>query len=738
MKYGLRSLFVAALIAFAAIGGQALLSFATVSSASADELLPGLTPSLRPIAYSGDNGYTVQVTNYDAAYSYSFSVTQGTYTYRYAGSPVSLTLAIRNIPLGESSTLTVSTSRTGYADASNSIVVYAKKPALTPTFGAPVPTYGEYSVQITNYDPAFTWRASSVKGSASIDANGLVSVTNLGANLDDTLVVTTTRTDYVGGTAQVAATAWPLQTALTPQFGTVNEYVGGFDFQITNYDPAFTWQIWSLDGNGGDFNIGSDGLVTILNSTPGVSKAVSVYAIRSGFETGRADITGIPIGAGLTPELANYRSTANGFTVEITNFDSNFNWSFETELGSAWMPTDGLIEVDDLNVGEGTFLLVHATRDGYESTTTPFYGVALSAGLVATFGNIQQIAGGFSTQITNFNSSFTWVVSSTVGTASISDSGLLTVSGLNPGDTADVTIASSADGYLDAITTYRGVADNTALTPLFSAVSRFEGGFSSRLLNFDRTFAWHAQVTAGQVSLDESGNVLVSGLSAGQSATLTVSNSRQFYAVGSGFIVGSALDAQPATPSSGSNTVDTTDSTDTSDATNAAAKAKARAEAEAAAEATAKAKAEADAVIRAKEETAAHAAAEKAAKLEADRKAVAEALAKPRVSTRSVIKSLTAEQVALIAPAVIRQLAPATVAAITAKQAACLTASQVRALPVSSLTKLKPAVIGALRPEALAALPVAKLKALTKAQVRQIWLGQWLQLDIDQRKAIRR
>jgi titin len=335
MKYGLRSLFVAALIAFAAIGGQALLSFATVSSASADELLPGLTPTMRPIAYSGDNGYTVQVANYDAAYSYSFSVTQGTYTYRYAGSPVSLTLAIRNIPLGESSTLTVTTSRTGYADASNSIVVYAKKPALTPTFGAPVPTYGEYSVQITNYDPAFTWRASSVKGSASIDVNGLVSVTNLGANLDDTLVVTTTRTDYVGGTAQVAATAWPLQTALTPRFGTVNEYVGGFDFQITNYDPAFTWQIWSLDGNGGDFNIDANGLVTILNSTPGVSKAVSVYAIRSGFENGRADITGLPIGAGLTPELDKYRSTANGFTVEITNFDSNFNWSFETELGSA-------------------------------------------------------------------------------------------------------------------------------------------------------------------------------------------------------------------------------------------------------------------------------------------------------------------------------------------------------------------------------------------------------------------
>jgi hypothetical protein len=737
MKSRLRSLVMAVMMSIAAIGGLGLLASTSVASASADDLLPGLTPSLRAIAYSGDNGYTVSVVNYDAAFSYSFSVTQGTYTPRYATSPASLTLAVRSIPLGESSTLTVTASRTGYADASNSIVVYAKKPALTPTFAAPVPTYGAYSVQITNYDPAFAWRASSVKGSASIDGNGLVSVTSLGANLDDTLVVTTTRTDYVGGTAQVSATAWPLQTALTPQFGPVDDYVGGFEFQITNYDPAFTWQVWSLDGNGGDFNIDANGLVTILNSTPGVSKAVSVYAIRTGFETGRADITGIPIGAGLTPELDNYRSTANGFTVEITNFDSNFDWSFETESGSAWMPNDGVIEVDDLNVGQGTFLLVHATRDGYESTTTSFYGQALSAGLVASFGNIQQIAGGFATQITNFNSSFTWVVSSTVGNATISDSGLLTVSGLNPGDTADVTISTSSDGYLDATTTYRGVADNTALTPSFAQVTRTEHGFSTRVLNFDLTFAWQTQVSAGHVSLDESGNIVVTGLNAGQSATLTVTNSREFYAAGSGTIVGSALGAQPTTPSTSSNSAD---STDTSDTANAAARAKARAEAEA--EADAKVKAEAEAMLRAREEAKAAAdakeAAEVAAKVEADTKVVLSLLSKPIAEQATSVKNLTADQVALIAPVAIRKLAPSVVGAFTSAQAKGLTAAQVRALPITSLVKLTPRVIGSLSPDALAALPVAKLKALTKAQVKQIWLGQWLQLDPDQRKAIRR
>jgi hypothetical protein len=399
------------------------------------------------------------------------------------------------------------------------------------------------------------------------------------------------------------------------------------------------------------------------------------------------------------------------------------------------MPNDGLIEVDDLTVGQGTFLLVHATRDGYESTTTSFYGQALSAGLVASFSNIQQIVGGFATQITNFNSSFTWVVSSTVGNATISYSGLLTVSGLNPGDTADVTISTSSDGYLDATTTYRGVADNTALTPSFAQVTRTEHGFSTRVLNFDQTFAWHAQVSAGQVALDESGNILVIGLSAGQSATLTVTNSREFYAAGSATIAGSALDAQPTTPSTSSTS---SDSTDTSDTVNAAARAKAIAEAEA----DAKAKAEAEAMLRAKEEAKAAAeakeAAEVAAKVEADTKVVLSLLSKPIAEQATSVKSLTADQVGLITPVAIRMLSPNVVGAFTPAQAKGLTAAQVRALPITSLVKLNPRVIGSLSPDALAALPVAKLKALTKAQVKQIWLGQWLQLDPDQRKAIRR
>ena len=808
MKSALNRLFVALLIAFAGVGGQALLSSSITSSASADELLPGLTPTLRMAVVSAPDGFNVYVDNYDPAYTWTAAVSQGTLASRVYTNPASMVFSVRGLPLADSATLTVTTSRLGYEDGVASIVGYAKQPALLATYDNPVPTFGGYSVQITNYDPAFGWRASSSYGTATIDGSGLVRVTSLGGRLSDTLNITTTREGYVSGVTVITATALPLQAALVPEFGPITQYLGGFEFRITNYDSAFSWQVISMDGEGGDISIDDTGLVRVLNSTPATRKTVEVTSSRDLYEVGRATIVGVPLGAGLTPEFGTYQRTDYGFTVEITNFDSNFYWYLETDSGAAWMPADGLVEVVNLGLGGGTFLLVWTEQPGYESAAAPFYGQALDPGLVATFGDLIQGDGALQVQVTNFNSSFDWAVSSSMGTPSISDTGLITVSGLTPGNDVVITVRTRADGYVTQVTNYEGVLLNTALAPEFGPVTRFEGGFRSRILNFSGYFSWLAESSAGQVNLDDNGYFEVTGLAPGQGATVTVSNARVNYYPGSGSLESWALDYAPtpefsdpianstgftamitnyapeytwqAESTVGEATIDDLgrlivtgleagqsatvrvtfsgpdflsssssmtgsaataviqDDRNTQVDTDAQARARARVDAEAAAEAAAKAKAEAEAVIRAKEAAEAKAAAEKAAKLEADRKAVAEALAKPTTSTPSVIKSLTSEQVALIAPIVFKQLAPTTVAAITPKQAASLTAGQVRALPVSSLTKLKPAVIGALKPEALAALPVAKLKALTKAQVKQIWLGQWLQLDADQRKAVKR
>ena len=60
-------------------------------------------------------------------------------------------------------------------------------------------------------------------------------------------------------------------------------------------------------------------------------------------------------------------------------------------------------------------------------------------------------------------------------------------------------------------------------------------GFTLQVSNYDADYTWAANSTAGAVSISESGLLTVTGLTPGQSATVTVQTAR-----GSGYVPGSA------------------------------------------------------------------------------------------------------------------------------------------------------------------------------------------------------
>jgi hypothetical protein len=67
-----------------------------------------------------------------------------------------------------------------------------------------VSTYDfRFTVQVTNYDAAFTYAVTTTAGQASINSVGLVSVTGLRVDQSATVTVTTTRVGYVAGSASV-------------------------------------------------------------------------------------------------------------------------------------------------------------------------------------------------------------------------------------------------------------------------------------------------------------------------------------------------------------------------------------------------------------------------------------------------------------------------------------------------------------------------------------------------------
>lgn len=105
-------------------------------------------------------------------------------------------------------------------------------PALVPTFGTPTPTSDGFTVQVTNHDTDFTWSVTVTAGSAAIDATGLVTVTGLGTDDQQTVTVTTKRSLFESGSASISGAR-----AVAP-----DRWIGAGDFTVELWvKPTVNW-----------------------------------------------------------------------------------------------------------------------------------------------------------------------------------------------------------------------------------------------------------------------------------------------------------------------------------------------------------------------------------------------------------------------------------------------------------------------------------------------------------------
>ena len=108
---------------------------------------------------------------------------------------------------GEPITVTVTSMRPGYVTGTSSVSGFASP--LVPTFAPPKPTNTtSFTVQITNYDAAYTWTGTATFGTVAINGTGLITVTGLIApGTASTVTVTTSRgvdpNVYAPGSASV-------------------------------------------------------------------------------------------------------------------------------------------------------------------------------------------------------------------------------------------------------------------------------------------------------------------------------------------------------------------------------------------------------------------------------------------------------------------------------------------------------------------------------------------------------
>jgi hypothetical protein len=149
---------------------------------------------------------------------------------------------------------------------------------------------------------------------------------------------------------------------------------------------------------------------------------------------------------------------------------------------------------------------------------------AANPGLVPSTGQVSATVGGFSVQVYNYDTNFTWTVTSTLGTATINSIGTVTVFGLG-NFPATLTITTSRAGYDNGIKsiTASAIAQKVQITPVIYKRSQTNDSFSAYVGNFSSLYMWSAASSAGRATMDANGNILVSGLTRGQKATLTVS-----------------------------------------------------------------------------------------------------------------------------------------------------------------------------------------------------------------------
>jgi len=438
-------------------------------------LSAALTPSFGTYTRTA-TGFTVAITNYNTSFTWAGTATNGG-SVSFSGTNNNGLATITGLAANTASVATITTTRTDYNSGSATTAsTTSLNSALTPTFGTYTRTSGGFTVVISNYDTSYTWGGTATNGGSvsfsGTNNNGLATITGLAANTASVATITTTRTDYASGSANTTSTT-SLAAALNPTYGTYTQTASGYTVQISNYSNQYTWA--GSATNGATVSISNTGLVTVSGLSAGASAVATITTTRSGYVSGSSSTTSTSalLGA-LTPVLGVYTRTANGFTVTITNYDSAFTWSGSATRGGSvsfsGTSNNGLATITGVAADTASVATINTSRTGYQNgTVTSTSTSSLAAALTPSVGSATSVLGGFTFNVTNYNSAYTFSLSSTSGTATAgTPSGNtlpITVTGLSSGQSATVSISTSRSGFADGSSTRTGSAKSSALTP---------------------------------------------------------------------------------------------------------------------------------------------------------------------------------------------------------------------------------------------------------------------------------
>ena len=519
----------------------------SATTSAVTSLNTALTPTFGSTTATA-GGFTVQISNYNYNVNYTWAGTataSGTVSVNGTG-----LVTVTGVAADTSSTATITVTRTGYVTGTATVTKTSLAAALTPTFGSTTETADGFTVPITNYNATYTWAGTATAaGSVAISAGGLATITGVAANTSSTATITTTKANTVGGSATVTATS-SLAAALTPTFGTPSPTATGFTVSITNYNSAYTWAGTATAS--GSVAINGSGLVTVTGVAANTSSTATITTTKSNTVGGSATVTATAsLAAALTPTFASATATADGFTAQITNYNALYTWAgTATASGSVVVSGTGLVTVTGVAAATSSTATITTTKSNTVGGSAPTTATSLLAALTPAFGSTTSTSTGFTVQIANYNSSYTWAGTATAsGTVAINGTGLVTVTGVAAATSSTATITTTLAGYAGGSATVTATSLLAALTPTFGTPTPTSTGFTAQINNYNidsnnTLYTWAGTATAsGSVSVSGAGLVTVTGVAASTSSTATITTTRAGYTGGSATVTATSTAA---------------------------------------------------------------------------------------------------------------------------------------------------------------------------------------------------
>ena len=176
-----------------------------------------------------------------------------------------------------------------------------------------------------------------------------------------------------GSTASGANTGTPSQVVGNHTFYTSADFaVSGYRVEYSS-DNGSSWTSLTGDTQSANTSYLASGL------TLGEAYLFRVAALNqlgsSDFVTSTTSVT--PIGAALSPTFGTPSSTADGFTVQVSNYNADYAWTVSTTAGSATISNSG-VTVTGLTSGQSATVTVNTSRTGYNSGSAQVSGSAIA------------------------------------------------------------------------------------------------------------------------------------------------------------------------------------------------------------------------------------------------------------------------------------------------------------------------------------------------------------------------